>query len=58
MKILKRLLVNLSSASGGTIVDSQAIVYITDDDEPPSITIDDVTATDETPAAKFVHCYP
>ena len=45
------IIINLSSASGGTIVDSQAIVYITDDDEPPTITIDDVTATDETPAA-------
>ena len=32
------ILVNISSASSGTIVDTQAIVYIVDDDNPPTIT--------------------
>ena len=41
------ILVNISSASSGTIVDTQAVVTIIDDDNPPSITIDDVTAANE-----------
>ena len=45
------ILVNISSASSGTIVDTQAVVTIIDDDNPPTITIDDATAANENAAS-------
>jgi len=44
----ERFYVNLTSTSFGTIATSQASVYITDDDNPPSIVINDNTTADET----------
>ncbi|MBI3649318.1 MAG: hypothetical protein HY240_11320, partial [Actinobacteria bacterium] len=38
--------VNLSNASGGAIGDSQGLGTITDDDAPPSLTVNDVTVTE------------
>ena len=43
----ERFFVNLTSSSYGTIVTSQASVYITDDDSPPVIVIGDNTTNDE-----------
>ena len=45
------ILVNISSASSGTIVDTQAIVTIVDDDNPPTISIADATAANENAAS-------
>ena len=45
------ILVNISSASSGTIVDTQAVVTIVDDDNPPTISIADATAANENAAS-------
>ena len=44
------ILVNISSASSGTIVDTQATVTIIDDDNAPTLTMGDATAPNENAA--------
>ncbi len=45
--------VNLSNASGATIVDGQGIGTITDDDSPPAVIVEDTTVGEAAGAATF-----
>ena len=47
MKIMKQQLLQLVNASNGSISDSTATLTITDNDATPSLSINDVSTTNE-----------
>ena len=45
------IFINLSSPSSGTLVDNQAVLYLVDDDNPPTISITDNSTSNENAGA-------
>ena len=45
------IFINLSSPSSGTLVDNQAVLYLVDDDNPPTIAITDNSTSNENAGA-------